>query len=284
MKNVLVYLMVLFSLSISYGQGIFTKGEVYDFEIGDEFHYRYSAAGAYSITPDSAQVIRVLNKYTNTSYLYYEWGNISRSNPSHIISTYLDSIPLASLNDLVMDTTSNWIHGDTILTQDTIIIDSSLCHGPDSILSLAFTYNVPDNYEPASWIHRFQKGSGEISKHITHPNGSQAKFLVFSSKNGVNCGNSVYLTSVTTIHNQGQLFKISPNPFNNQLQLTINNLSSPSFNFELLNNLGQIVLKKTISKTTNINIPISESLPNGVYYAIIRQDKQQQIIKLIKAE
>lgn len=283
MKNVLVHLMVLFSLSVSYGQAIFTKGEVYDFEIGDEFHYRYSANGFYSVAPDSAEILRVLDKYTTASHLYYEWGTIDRTNAANILSTHLDSLPLSSLNDLVIDTSSNWTMWDTILTQDSIIIDSNSCYS-SMIQSLSFTHNVPDNYEPSAWVFYFRKGFGEVSKYISHQNGSESRSLVYSKKDSITCGNSVYITSVTTINHQGQLFNISPNPFSNQLQLTINHLSAPSFDFELLNNLGQIVLKKTIRNATAVTIPISESLPNGVYYAIIRQEQQQQIIKLIKAE
>jgi hypothetical protein len=64
-----------------------------------------------------------------------------------------------------------------------------------------------------------------------------------------------------------RLIEVNPNPANNNIivQLDVNN-NEPKF-FELIDTKGNLVLKKDLNFTTNINV---QNIPQGIYFYSIR--------------
>lgn len=276
-KIILSLIFLLQGYQYLYAQNFLTKGEVYNYEIGDEFHYHLSRPWMFN----DYYIHRVLNKYTTSSHLYYEMGNIDKSNGNNILSTFLDSIPLAVLQNPIVDTNSAWLFADTICTStDSIIINNNYNGLPYQYFN--FTLNVPDNYEPPFWSEHYGKGIGRTRYYYVTMGGYLSIDLVYFKKDTVVWGNDVYITAISELEQQ-QNWKIFPNPFTNHVSITIDNIAGENLNFLLYNNIGQLVWEtKIITSQTVHTVALPTILASGVYHAILRDDKQQQIIKIVK--
>jgi len=254
----------------------YTKGAVYDFNIGDEFHYRTSSNSV--LNPPKAYIDRVLNRYSNSAYLFYEIGNISLTDATIILNTRIDSIPLAQLSDPIVDTVRSGIIGDT-LTTDSLVTDSLLCK-EEHLLSNS-TLDYPAGYEPPYWFKKFILGLGEVAYYRVTQSGYEQKDLVYYKKGNLTCGESVYITSIQTIP-QTPPIVLTPNPFTDQISIQLDVLPKQQFQFHLYNNLGQVVLKKTIHPNHSILFPIPKEIPRGIYYGVLYIDDQVQTTPLVK--
>lgn len=277
MQKLFLCLLALIGFQSAQAQ-LFTKGDVYDFEIGDEFHYRHEAAGGVTGPPYTKEVIRVLNKYSSPTHLYYEMGNIDLNDSTNVLNTYVDSFLLTSLNDPVIDTSSLWNFNDTIFSHDTTITNPNF-YGGMPYQRLFFTKNLPHGYEPPTWFHSFVKGCGEVNYYRSQQNGALSRSLVYSKKGSVIWGASLF-TGISEISSLPSL-EILPNPFINQLELSLSEVPSTPIFFELYNAVGKLVLKEQLQETNTI-IKVNEQLPLGVYYGILNSKKEQHVIQLVK--
>jgi hypothetical protein len=275
MKKLFLFILLLLEAQGMYAQ-VYTKGAVYDFDIGDEFHYRTSSNSV--LNPPSANIDRVLNRYTNNTHLFHEIGDVSLTNATVILSTRIDSIPLSQLSDPIVDTVTSGILGDTITT-DSIVTDSILCH--QEYISTNSTLDYPLGYEPPSWIKKFVLGLGEVSYYRSAQNGYESKDLVYYKKGATSCGEEVYITSIKNIASN-EILRLSPNPFQDQIFITSKSTLEQALQFYLYNNLGQLVLEQTVHGANSIKIPTSKTIPKGIYYGVIHYDNQIQTTKLIR--
>jgi hypothetical protein len=277
MKKIFLIPLLLFVIEGMSAQ-IYTKGTVYDFNIGDEFHYRISSLGFPSI-PNGDYIDRILNRYTNSTHLCYEVGKVSLTNSNVIEDTRIDSIPLSTLSDPLLDTVPSGVLGDMITIEYYIIPDSFLCSS--EYLWTNSTLDYPPNYEPPHWLQRFMIGLGEVNYYRSSLSGYISRGLVYYKKGNISCGSEVYITPIENIESNETL-RLSPNPFQNQIFIRSNVALKQALQFYLYNNLGQLVLEQTISGNQVVNIPTSKNIPKGVYYGIIHYDNQIQTTKLIR--
>lgn len=275
MKNLLLFILIILGFQNSFGQN-YTKGNVYDFNIGDEFHYRTSSIGFPSM-PNGDHIDRILDRYTNSTHLFYEVGDVSLTNSNVILSTRIDSIPLSTLSDFVLDTISSGVFGDTIITKDTIITDSLLC-SPEH-LWLISTLDIPDGQEPPLWWNTFKIGLGDVNYYRVSLGGYASRNLVYYKKGNVRCGEPVYITSIQNIGYTG-LIKLSPNPFQDRIFITSKYTIEQPIRFYLYNNLGQLILEQIIQGDNSVKIPTNIS--KGIYYGVIHYKNQVQTTKLVK--
>ena len=91
-------------------------------------------------------------------------------------------------------------------------------------------------------------------------------------------------TGITIINRDGPRMKAHPNPFDDEVYISISELNSKDAELELTNNLGQKVYS---SKVTNMDqvIRLNETIPAGIYYLRLLVDKiAVQSVPLIKTE
>lgn len=277
MKQLFLFILLLLGVEGAYAQ-VYTKGTVYDFNVGDEFHYRTSSLGFPSMQ-NGDHIDRILSRYTNSTHLFYEVGNVSLTNSSIILSTRIDSIPLSTLSALVIDTITSGVFGDTINTDYVIVTDSLLCSS--EYLSTNSTLDYPSNYEPPHWLQRFMVGLGEVHYYRASQGGYASRGLMYYKKGNVSCGDPVYVTSIQQI-NQHIPAKLSPNPFTDHISIQLGVITEQPIQFNLYNNLGQLILEKTITGNTSPTVEIPSTIPKGVYYGVIYMGNQIQTTKLIK--
>lgn len=90
---------------------------------------------------------------------------------------------------------------------------------------------------------------------------------------------SCSLTLATSVNNLSDAIKVYPNPAKDYIIISWDNLGINYASITLMNNLGQIVFKKSINSNSN-TISVNE-LANGMYYLKIDSSSGQLIKKLI---
>ena len=111
----------------------------------------------------------------------------------------------------------------------------------------------------------FYKGLGYITNYCSYGMGNINSYITYYNIQGnqwgtpYNCGN---LLSVLSNQNSEPEISIFPNPANGTITINSNEIIK---SYELINNLGQIIINEDNinSKTTNIS---SDKLLSGIYF------------------
>jgi hypothetical protein len=215
MKALLLILLTLLLSIPSNSQDTLTRGEVYDFDIGDVFHYRSYVPSI----PPNADRVEIIDKF------YSETGdtvNYVREFNNYI--AIFGEIPVEYSTEEFVDTMSYgnldvpiafWLPFDTSLfiTEHYMYFDSTRC-GVET--NGYFTVTAP--FEPTVVDKRYAKGLGltydRLELGFNMPTTSVDRVLIYYNKvNGIQCGNpdSTLLTGIrNNIHIDA--LNIFPNP------------------------------------------------------------------------
>ncbi|MCW3122309.1 MAG: C-terminal target protein [Flavipsychrobacter sp.] len=75
---------------------------------------------------------------------------------------------------------------------------------------------------------------------------------------------------------------VTPNPFSDQVKISLNEMSLKQTNITLRNAIGMAVYQQTVGKGVRQHTINTARLPGGVYYLVIENDEMKQVIKLVK--
>lgn len=259
-------------------QNLLTIGEVFDFDIGDEFQF------TEFVTPQTpnADRITITDKYYssdssivyyvefhNSYYTQYGYGEIS-----YYFWTRTDTVSYSNL-DSSISTYDLWYAYDTsMFYYDTInSISENYC---DSTINGFFylTYNsFPSEYSNVfgkglGWVRNYSKNIGENLFNNE---------LFYYKKNGIGCGtpDEIYLSVKENDLNND--FIISPNPANQYFNL--GNKTGGHFRAEIYNIAGELILSKEID-SNNSRIECNTLNP-GMSVVCIISDSKKIFRKLI---
>ena len=263
--------MLLFSTSfIGIGQELPTIGKVFNFHIGDEFHYNtlFGPFGTYSISQEKIidvdyQLDSNEVTYTIAREIYsFIWGEMD-SIP------FIDTISIEYTNlDLSM------FYYDDIFLHDTVhYFSDSLCGA-----EIYGAHYYGDGPEGSFIIKReWGPGLGLTLERTSSWTGTDLKFLEYYLKDGEECGSPI--TSVGI--NENILFSsvsIFPNPNTGQINVDLGSLTDVAI--KVLNASGQLIYYKE-----NINSPIYQfelDASPGIYILELSATGEKQQFKLIK--
>lgn len=253
MKN-LLYLTFLCFLSINaFSQRVLTRGEVYDFEIGDEFHYEdHELSFDY---PRSGTKIKVIDKYysSNTDTVYYTfenqrveqedqwprnytWGNVYTTQQS--LADTFAQLPIFDL--------------DTIPTQNRT--DSA-----GTYINF-YSYTV-GTFEPDVYGGAYGEGIGVVNELSASPSmwSISGHYLIYYKKQNKEWGTP--WDDIVSVEEELELNEVSiyPNPCQTELNVKV---SSPT-EITIFSLLGKKMLSTNATMGTNI-IDVS-NLESGTY-------------------
>jgi hypothetical protein len=268
---ILTFLMALFVRSNA--QPLLTIGEVFDYEIGDEFQTKWDGwhTGIYGPRTDRYKVIGKSYSTNNDTVLYtiikdgYQWVDLPPatcfywSDTINAIYTHLDSAISYYDDHFFMFTNS--VH----------------YNGPDcGILSMnGWNYN----WGPYDWWKTYGKGLGLISQgYVQIPTGEWT-ILFYYKKNGISCG-TPDLTGVGIEETISEAdFTITCAPATTSIHL-INRSDQPKYRCELFNSVGQLILQTELSGEDNY-LYISH-FKAGLYIIHVFCGNKQTTLKFIK--
>lgn len=274
MKKIISTTLLITSASLcAFGQNLPTIGEVYDFNIGDEFHTETTYwLGTYNTQLRIIDVEYALDNtevtYTKAleGFIFYDGQFLSGPDTISETITNLDS--------------SIFYLDDIIFNYDTLhFFSDSLCgaeiFGGNSVPGGKFL-----NHHEQEW------GIGlglTHSYHITDViNATTGTDLIYYIKDGVECGISQTL-GVNDRPSNSQNISVYPSIFNDQF--TVRAEQGYDFTFTVYSVYGQEILNEILSSTiTQMNF---DFVSPGNYIYVVRNRKNHAVIKsghIIKAE
>ena len=276
MKKLLLTL-ILFSSFGLFSQSVLTVGEVYDFEIGDEF--QYSIDNYPGIMVERYVVIDKQFSPNNDTIFYsqsvsnYYNEHDGNGGTSHVFSSDTISFYKTNLNDPITT------FGDTMEVYDEVL-DSTYMYFPDTIIENdsnlcglevnGWNYNPPA-FEPVNIIRLWGRGVGSVwSFHFeptsTSPNLENRK-LYYYKKGNIICG-TPNTVSIKEIDLKNSEINIYPVPANNKVNVEIGGLNGLK-DIYLVNVNGEIIPIEVIKNLSTSYSFDSENIPNGIYFVYI---------------
>ena len=263
---------------------------VYEFDVGDEFHYLYT----YTMSGNGSRVIKTIKKVigkqingTSVKYTYHTYGSEELPNTPIRKFSYIDTINYNNYLDTIFDTIppcldSTHPYYDSITTA---AYRRVFCNYIDTIVNdpnLNITYKL--NYDAGRYFREnyfYSKFLGRINQGESYVDGSpssynQSDVLVYFKKNVSGNTWGTPWTFTSSINDINSLeFSIYPNPTSNSIK--ISGLENIKTNYEMLNSLGKLVVSGTLESR---EIDCS-TLPNGIYFFKLIDSEQNMGIKRI---
>lgn len=261
------------------GQDILTRGEVYDYDVGDEFQYTNEAVAGtiierykvldkeYSLNNDTVFYEMAISHY----YAYPDGGGgTTISQPKDTITKFYTYLS---------DTITNF--GGSSQIYD-VYLDSTYTYYPDSIIRYDSIWcgleingytSYPPEFEANLYKEVWGRGVGRITnRHIdpSNPGGSTIieYSLIYYKKGNVECGTQ------STLFINDQLkepkLRIYPNPMNEHLNIEISK-SLKVKEVSLYNPQGQRVGVDIIDQGNGYYLN-ARSLKSGIYTLIIQSN------------
>jgi len=280
MKKSLLALLILGISFTTNGQKLMTIGEVFNYEIGDEFQI----TGTADNQPPNADRIKIVGKYysPNSDTLFY-----IRYHDSYYTEVIWDNNPYLeyhfwTITDTVFYTNldSSLVYYDQGFEQEQYIKNSpELC---DSLIN-GCSYDIGPGYENDHYTNEYGKGLGQTYAYYYNYQAHAISWMntLFYYKKGDNeCGvpdsTTVGINEETMIN---QKFSIYPNPVKTTLTVE-NNSQSALYEYKLMDLTGKIIIKsKFRGKQNKINI---EYLRSGLYFLYIYTKEHAVINKFVK--
>jgi hypothetical protein len=287
MKTLLRVLLILtvFEAEVK-SQTTLTIGQVYDYNINDQFHYF-----TYGVPPNATRFTIVDKQYSplndTVSYVrhFENYSSQVISDPfphlEYFFDSYNDTLSITNLDSLISEQFNTWPTNDSLGNwfNDSSYVSALWC----GILTYEYSACLGCNFEGNSYQGQYGQGVGlikEIHQCPAWPQNDYQYYLKYYKKGAVSCGTP----DLTTVGIKEPLkglpdFFVYPNPVISTFTLQ-NTSPHNDFQCSLQNLLGQIIMKVNLSGTVN-NIDISH-YESGIYRLIIKSGNKISTIEIIK--
>lgn len=272
-KNGIRYSLMIFGLILSISvsstglksQDISTVGEIYDYEIGDIFHFYFLGNGP-GFGDASITNIEILNKYysRNNDTMFYirdiDRMTSSMENPDWVYDYYIDTIFYFNLDSLI-----NMGQIDSVYT------DLDLYNGR------LINYVTIEEY--STTFKSFAVGCGQtINRYISHDFTTEAETrLIYYKKGNEEWGNQI-IVSIFNPHSNNSDIIVYPNPAKSIINIISKN--GKTFDLKIFTLFGELV--KTIKLNSELKTIDISKLKAGIYLLVIRKNDKIIYKKLIK--
>ena len=269
--DLLTYGIIFFafiSSAVLKSQNVSTRAEIYDYDVGDIFHFNYS--GNINAWHDySTSNIEILDKYysQNNDILYYvrdvKIKRRTSDNPEWTYEYYTDTLAIYYLDSLINE-------GNI----DSVSTNKELYNGR----LINYFYENPDP-PTITKIKRFVVGCGNTFDFWTEWGGysGQTTELVYYKKGDEEWGTPM-IVSVNDIKEKNNNLILFPNPAKSELNILTNDFKI--IYIEIYNISGELITRKNLGVGLQ-KIDITQ-LKNGLYILKIKTNDMMVYRKLIK--
>lgn len=258
-QSILALILISFPVLKALSQSISTIGEIYNYEIGDEFHLQ----GFYS-SPNYDSEFKRINKIANKFYsqegdtLFYE----------------IDYQYAYTTNS------TGWIYEDSTINLYYTNLDSLIYEGEiDSVYSIPSLYNgrivnVADYLDGTiHYIKKFANGCGLVLYYSQNSEPwnmhEHSNSLVYFNKNNEEWGQPIIITK-NPEYNLSELFiTLYPNPARNQIQLEINVKTADLLSISIFSIKGKVVKDLDHINERSIRVDISDLNPGAYILSVV---------------
>lgn len=287
MRNIILFILIFFS-SLSYSQQLMTVGEVFDYSVGDKFHYQLNPPQV----PTAIDRITITDKYFSefadtVFYIRFHdsyWTEVIWYPEPHLVyhfSTKNDTVSYTNLDSLI-SFYDNGFQCDTNLFE----CDTSIYYSEEYCATLINGYYIATNdFEPDIYQKEYGKGLGWVwdyyySSSSLPPGVIYDMQMFYYGKNGIDCGTPDTLTvSTPEIIDNQSILSIFPNPAGDYFTVTHKQTAEP-YKFKIFSIYGNLVDFGEWTQGTNIYNCMNLSL--GVYIIQAQINSKTFNYKLIK--
>ena len=275
-KRTVILLWLLFPvITISNAQNYSTWGEIYNFEVGDEFHYWYEFdASAYQWYSEYYSNDFIINKSMSTDSLSVTYTIISE----RITKTFENPVWTFTCDTFLVtyDSLNSFCIADTVYV-------STVHNNRIASYKHFFQINPPQYQESTLYV----EGCGlvEYGKGTASPYTTTIKELLYYKKGEEEWGTPYILVGTEEFKGIEWLVKCFPNPFTTSTTLEYE-LTEPSrVQLTIYNAIGEVVYKSedrhmSVGKHSFTWNP--ERHPEGMYYVVLRSEEGVSVVKMVK--
>ena len=284
--------LLLISIIVSncYSQENLTIGEVFDFEINDEFHYEILRR--FASYPEGERII-VTDKYysadSNTvtyKFLRNRYNSDFENYPEpHLVYTFWQDTYSSSYTalDSSIYYLDFWLRYDTLAKYEDVFTYDSIVNYSSRLCNIPINgyFILIGDFEPIHLFCEYGKGIGiaeEWDIDITSgSDGKEGKKLVYYKKTSKSCG-TPDLTSVNEL--KLEQITLFPNPVYDKLNLYINDLNIKETQIQIFD-INGIILKTLTKNSTHVIIDLS-NYSRGIYLIKILSGNNYIYKKVLK--
>ena len=263
-------------------QELMTIGEVFDFEVGDEFHSHSKMTQAMENGDRMSILDKYYSAYSDTVY-YVEQHNTYSSELSweggepHLeyhYSMLIKTVFYTNLNASIS------VYDEGFLLDQQSYTTSQFC---DIVINKC-SYEVGPGFENDNFSRAYGKGLGKVSAfHFSGMNGGVTLLndeLFYYKKNGLTCGSpDITGVSVESIAAKESGFSVFPNPTQSEIHL-LNKATARPFEYSVMDGTGR-TMSSGKSSAAESTLQLANYKP-GIYFLLIRFDNKSTTLKVIK--
>jgi hypothetical protein len=290
MLKLLGIIFLIFVLCNTYSQELPTILEVFDFNIGDEFHYK--AYGGMAVYPHAMRV-KIMDriydfindnvKYTRSwDNFYTTYEELPEPHLIYHVDQYVDTLTVTLLDSTIscyLSIEENYSQDDTSLQLNSFISQSSLCG--DVSYNFHWNYSITPGYGD-SYGASYIKGLGRVSSFVIYESQSGAEWgkkMFYYNKGDSTCGipDTTIITNYATPITENQI-SLFPNPCSDFI--SVQNLN-PNFEatIRIFSLIGNLVFEAIRSPSEIIDV---NYLQPGIYVLHIIQPQTCFVLKFQK--
>lgn len=272
MKSVLMFT-ALFLATILHSQTILTVGEIFDYNINDEFH----TVNDYPPGPPNAIRMKVIAKhfsaandtvfYTRSFNNYYSVFNpYPTPHLDYYFDIYVDSVFYTNLTDSILCNSMD--------TSCVSIVDTTIC-------------GVPTNGVSYLWLEIYNatiygKGLGVV-RDVYVENGSPDQSydykIFYFKKDTIECGIPDLITSVSSNIASDGFATVYPNPFTDKFNIRFED-DNHSYRIKIFDLKGQEIFETKVNGCSSV--VIDKIMYKGLYILIMETEDKSFQTKIVK--
>lgn len=271
----------------SVGRTLISNVSIYDFDIGDEFHYSsYSSSGWGSddfFSENTKQISIVTNKTysTNNDSIYYAWDNVKR----HVEYEHNYLNPEITYSEFT-STTKVYIADTSFFFPEIAIIEEEYgAHYAQRTHSNNRMRIIPIE-QPAIWpdefpcwrivwavkhsdsgSHGYGEGIGYLGQYFESDYSQSSSALVYYKKGTETWGTPLVITSAPVSLTNS--FSVYPNPVFEGGNVSIEPSNNKLYSVTLINSIGS-VLYRWDNIQGNYQLPVPGNISDGLYFLILK--------------
>jgi hypothetical protein len=275
-----------------------TYGEVFDFNIGDEFHSVEDYAGLQAPQPKFVRTVIAKNNWSPDSIQYifhYEhtWYTVINMNVDTFYVAAPETLMVYNLNNYIFPEfpkepihnfpnissyEMDFSHFGSCRPLEIQYINGLYVYNPDSLF-----YPLP--FEATTESYDWINGNGEYDGYSSLSSMYYwAFYLVFSKKGIDSCGFPLNMGIYDGKMNQNEI-SIYPNPTSSEIHINYFSTNAQKINLSIRNIEGKELFlnENMVVQQGENNLPFEiSSLANGMYFIVIKDDSGLHAIKFLK--
>jgi hypothetical protein len=274
-RTVVILWLSMFVVSHSNAQDYSTWGEIYDYEVGDIFHFRDEAETTFWTGYIKLTIVEIISKYysTNNDTVFYgrwiESAYIDSGNPYWVFDSHYDTVSYTNL--------SSFCIADSVY--------SSTAYNGRQVSYVEYI-----NQHPYYYWRKFVNGCGRAVYYYEeawpYPYFGywEQRALKYFKKGDEKWGTPLTIVGIEEQSRIYQDVKVYPNPFTTSTAIEFTLDGNSKIQISIFNSIGELVyqFEDQFGQGSHAVTWSPGHLPEGMYFAVLKTEEGLSVVKMLK--